>query len=514
MRSAVLINQILRSHLAKSSEISFPPFPDLAHRSPCLECRAELVPRRETIEAVVAKLKLVRMHCTNRRNRRDRKSRRVVTRAIRNAESQTTQRHAAILAIGRPDRSERGRLNLHAKGSRRVEPCQHRVGIEPGSANHLKRHARPSPHRHVRSLEQTRPRIMKRALEARHVGRRFDPRHVRLVIEHGSRPAGHRDDHQVGTDPQDVVGHASELAQCHPVTHGDGKKTNKGGVRIARLRTHVSLHGKAADGVRPIQHDHPFSRARKRVIVLDRPDPIGGLAVQGNVRAEAGDPDSAFVGFLPIAMRHGMTLGELARMTNDVLGIGADLVVVPVAGWSRSMFYDQTNIPWVKPSPNMPSLESAFHYPGTCLFEGTNVSVGRGTGMAFQVIGAPWLNPDSVLARLDPAAALGVEVQATAFTPVGPTDGKYGGVPLRGLRLRVADRARYDPTRLAVASIAAIRAVHPNQFQFRNDSFDRLAAGHELRAALEAGRPMREILERWEGDLARFREVRAKYLIY
>ena len=256
------------------------------------------------------------------------------------------------------------------------------------------------------------------------------------------------------------------------------------------------------------------TRARKRVIVLDRPDPIGGVAVQGNVRAQAGDPDSAFVGFLPISMRHGMTLGELARMTNDVLGIGADLVVVPIAGWSRSMFYDQTNIPWVKPSPNMPSLESAFHYPGTCLFEGTNVSVGRGTAMAFQVIGAPWLNPDSVLARLDHAAALGVEVQATAFTPVAPTDGKYGGVPLRGLRLRVTDRARYDATKLAVALIAAIRAAHPNQFQFRNDSFDRLAAGHELRTALEAGRPMGEIWEGWEQDLARFRDVRAKYLIY
>ncbi|OLB47992.1 MAG: hypothetical protein AUG74_22900 [Bacteroidetes bacterium 13_1_20CM_4_60_6] len=256
------------------------------------------------------------------------------------------------------------------------------------------------------------------------------------------------------------------------------------------------------------------TRARKRVIVLDRPDPIGGVAVQGNVRAQAGDPDSAFVGFLPIAMRHGMTLGELARMTNDVLGIGADLVVVPVAGWSRSMFYDQTSIPWVKPSPNMPNLESAFHYPGICLFEGTNVSVGRGTGRAFQVIGAPWLNPDSVLARLDRAAIAGVEVQATAFTPVAPTDGKYGGVPLRGLRLRVTDRARYDATKLAVALIAAIRAAHPNQFQFRNDSFDRLAAGHELRTALEAGRPMREIWEGWERDLARFREARAKYLIY
>src|SRR5256885_7935904 len=197
------------------------------------------------------------------------------------------------------------------------------------------------------------------------------------------------------------------------------------------------------------------TRARKRVIVLDRPDPIGGVAVQGNVRAQAGDPDSAFVGFLPIAMRHGMSLGELARMTNDVLGIGADLVVVPVAGWSRSMFYDQTSIPWVKPSPNMPNLESAFHYPGICLFEGTNVSVGRGTGRAFQVIGAPWLNPDSVLARLDRAAIAGVEVQATAFTPVAPTDGKYGGVPLRGARLPAPGRPRHGAAQPAVALNAA-----------------------------------------------------------
>src|SRR5437016_5275990 len=256
------------------------------------------------------------------------------------------------------------------------------------------------------------------------------------------------------------------------------------------------------------------TRARKRVIVLDRPDPIGGLAVQGNVRVQAGDPDSAFVGFLPIAMRHGMTLGELARMTNDVLGIGADLVVVPVTGWSRSMFYDQTNIPWVKPSPNMPDLESAFHYPGICLFEGTNVSVGRGTGRAFQVIGAPWLDPDSVLARLDSAAVVGVALQATGFTPVAPTDGKYGGVALHGLRLRVTDRAHYDATKLAIALLAAIRAAHPSQFQFRNDSFDRLAAGHELRQQIEAGRRPSEISQEWERDLARFREFRGKYLIY
>jgi uncharacterized protein YbbC (DUF1343 family) len=256
------------------------------------------------------------------------------------------------------------------------------------------------------------------------------------------------------------------------------------------------------------------ARAQKRVIVLDRPDPIGGEAMQGNVRAHAGDPDSAFVGFLPIPMRHGMTLGELARLTNDVLALGADLVVVPAAGWTRTTFFDQTGLPWVKPSPNMPNLESAFHYPGTCLFEGTNVSVGRGTGMAFQVVGAPWLNPDSVLARLDTAARSGVDVTTTAFTPSAPTDGKYADVPLRGMRLKVTDRARYDPTKLAVALLVAIRAAHPAQFQFRNDSFDRLAAGHDVRAAIEAGNSARAIWEGWAPDLARFRQLRAKYLLY
>jgi uncharacterized protein YbbC (DUF1343 family) len=256
------------------------------------------------------------------------------------------------------------------------------------------------------------------------------------------------------------------------------------------------------------------AHAGKRVIVLDRPDPIGGGAVQGNVRARAGDPDSAFVGFLPIAMRHGMTLGELARMTNDVLGIGADLVVVPAAGWARSMFYDQTNIPWVKPSPNMPNLESAFHYPGTCLFEGTNVSVGRGTGMAFQVVGAPWLDPARVIARLDSAALRGVDVQPVTFTPLAPTDGKYGGVILQGVRLSVRDRATYDPTKLAVALLVAIRATHPTQFQFRNDSFDRLAAGSALRLDIEAGRAPADVWNAWEQDLARFRAFRGKYLIY
>jgi len=162
----------------------------------------------------------------------------------------------------------------------------------------------------------------------------------------------------------------------------------------------------------------------------------------------------------------------------------------------------------------MPDIESALLYPGTCLFEGTNVSVGRGTATAFRVLGAPWLDPDRVIARLDSSALHGVEVRATLFTPIAPTDSKYAGVALKGIELRVRDRQVYDPTKLAVALLVAIRAAHPAEFQFRAQSFDRLAAGPELRTALEAGRLAREIWNSWSSDLERFRETRTKHLIY
>jgi len=265
------------------------------------------------------------------------------------------------------------------------------------------------------------------------------------------------------------------------------------------------------------------ARAGKPVVVLDRPNPIGGREVQGNVHAEAQDPDSALVGFLPVAMRHGMTFGEMARMANDVLGIGANLTVVPAAGWKRSMLFDKTGLPWVKPSPNMPDLESALDYPGICLFEGTNVSVGRGTGFAFQVLGAPWLDADLVLNRLmQPGdwrqsrgwALAGVVVTKAVFTPRQPTDGKYDGEELWGLRIHVTDPKQYDPTRLGVALLAAIRASHPRELRFRPDGFDRLAAGPDLRRAIEAGRPAWQIWAMWDDDLKRFQSVRAKYLLY
>ena len=258
------------------------------------------------------------------------------------------------------------------------------------------------------------------------------------------------------------------------------------------------------------------AQARKRIIVLDRPNPVGGVAVQGNVRAQLVNPDSNLVGFLPIPMRHGMTLGELARITDDLMGLKADLVVVPAAGWKRSMLFDQTQLPWVKPSPNMPSLESALLYPGLCVFEGTNLSVGRGTDVAFQVLGAPWLDPAKVIERLrsERAATLGIAIEPTTFTPSAPTDGKYAGAFLHGLRMRVTDRDRFDPTKLAVAILAAVRATHPDSFRFNPRGFDRLATGPELRTAIEGGISAETIWKAWEADLARFRATRARYLLY
>jgi len=261
------------------------------------------------------------------------------------------------------------------------------------------------------------------------------------------------------------------------------------------------------------------ARRGKWVVVADRPNPLGGVVLQGNVQA-AGALEERGLNFLPLPMRHGLTIGEILRLVNETYELHAELVVVPAAGWRRGAYYDATGLPWVKPSPNMPDLESALHYPGTCLFEGTNLSVGRGTGFAFQVVGAPWLDADAVLRRIRNGSrgtgvgVAGVELTATRFTPRAPTDGKYDGVEIPGVRLRVIDRNGYDPTRVAVALLAAIRGVHPDSLRFRGDRFDRLAGGAELRQALLAGRAPAAIWGSWERALERFRRERAKYLLY
>ncbi len=246
------------------------------------------------------------------------------------------------------------------------------------------------------------------------------------------------------------------------------------------------------------------------VLILDRPNPIGGR-MQGNVLDTA---FATFVGKLPVPMRHGLTMGELARFGNAALGIGAELHVIPTVGWHRSQYLDESGLPFVPPSPNLKTVESLIHYPGTCLFEGTNLSVGRGTDAPFEQIGAPWLDSDDVLKRLDRAARAGVAFEPVSFTPASPGDAKFDGVRVEGIRLRVTDRALYDPARTAVALIAAIRASAPDQFEFLERHFDRLAGTNQLRAGIERGQGLDQLVGRWSGQREAFQIRIEPFLIY
>jgi uncharacterized protein YbbC (DUF1343 family) len=246
------------------------------------------------------------------------------------------------------------------------------------------------------------------------------------------------------------------------------------------------------------------------VLVLDRPNPIGGL-VQGNVL------DPAFissVGSLPVPMRHGMTLGELARLAASDLRIAVQLVVVPVQGWRRTLAMDQTGLPFVPPSPNLRSVESLFHYPGLCLFEGTNLSVGRGSDAAFGQIGAPWLDTSAVLSGMRLAGLPGVRFSAVEFTPRKPGDGKFADTTVRGIRLQVTDRFTYDPTITAVYLLSAVKSVHREDFSWIRAHFDRLAGGTTLREQIEAGTTPANIVRGWQEGLRQFRMRREPALIY
>lgn len=244
------------------------------------------------------------------------------------------------------------------------------------------------------------------------------------------------------------------------------------------------------------------------VIILDRPNPIGG-ARQGNVLDSAA---RSFVGSLAVPMRHGLTPGELTLLAREELGLATDLSIVPVSGWHRSVYFDQTGLPFVPPSPNLRELESLINYPGTCLFEGTNLSPGRGSDAPFSQIGAPWLDAAAVLARLGPQA--GVSLLPTTFTPRQPGDGKYADTLLQGIRLRVTDRAVYDPPATALRLLQAIRAVHPAEFAWIGAHFDRLAAEPGLREALNRGAPIDSILGVWQAQQAAFAPRAAGVRLY
>jgi uncharacterized protein YbbC (DUF1343 family) len=237
--------------------------------------------------------------------------------------------------------------------------------------------------------------------------------------------------------------------------------------------------------------------AHRRVVVLDRPNPIGGCVVQGPILDTA---YASFIGMLPVPLRHGLTMGELARFANARLAIGADLVVVPVRGWRRCDWFDRTGLTWMPPSPNLPDLEAVAWYPGTVLFEATNLSVGRGTPAPFRQVGAPWLPADAVVRAM--RARYHIALDPVRFTPRAPGDGKFDGAQVRGVRLRAFDRERGDPVRDALLLLRTIAALEPTRF--RADTL-----GLARRLGVRPGPAVA-----WPGDLRRFRADRAPYLLY
>lgn len=255
----------------------------------------------------------------------------------------------------------------------------------------------------------------------------------------------------------------------------------------------------------------------KKVAVLDRPNPIGGIEVEGNMlKAEW----ASFVGPYPLPMRHGFSLGELAHYYNVTQGIGCDLEVIEARGWRRADYYDETGLPWVLPSPNLPALDGAIVYPGQVLLEGTNLSEGRGTTRPFELFGAPFLEPGRILAKLKDIDLPGVILRTACFEP---TFHKWAGELCRGFQLHVTDRKTFKPYFTTLVLLGVIRQLYPDQFAWRQPPyeyeterlpFDLLTGDDAIRQGLENGLGVAELEDSWQEDLARFMEVREKFLLY
>jgi uncharacterized protein YbbC (DUF1343 family) len=264
------------------------------------------------------------------------------------------------------------------------------------------------------------------------------------------------------------------------------------------------------------------ARAQRPIIVLDRPNPITGYIIEGPVLdsslANAADPAPGRPGqafaLWPMPLRHGMTIGELALYYNDVLKIHADLHVVPVQGWRRDVWFDLTGLPWVRPSPNLPSLQSLMLYPGLVAFEATNLSVGRGTPEAFQRIGAPWLNAAATVAILRDREISGARFFVESFTPVNPTDQKYGGQTIPGIKITVYNRSNLQAARVGAALLWAINKTAGSKLTIQNRAFDLRFGSPAVREALLRGDDPDVLIDREYKSAYAFREATRQYLIY
>jgi len=258
-------------------------------------------------------------------------------------------------------------------------------------------------------------------------------------------------------------------------------------------------------------------RFGKRVVVCDRPNPIGGEKVEGNVL----QPEQAsFVGLFALPTRPGMTIGELAQLFNQHFGLNCELEIIRMHGWQRREWMDQTDVPWVIPSPNMPTLDSATVFPGTVHFEGTQVSEGRGTTKPFELIGAPYVEPQLYSRALNRLDLPGVYFRSCIFRP---TFQKHGGVSCGGVQLHVTDRERFEPV---ITGIAMVKTVHdlygsefrwkepPYEYVYDRNPFDVIAGTSSIREALEQGIELEEIQAAWKPAFDEFMKVREEFLLY
>ncbi|MBU3936722.1 MAG: DUF1343 domain-containing protein [Proteobacteria bacterium] len=255
----------------------------------------------------------------------------------------------------------------------------------------------------------------------------------------------------------------------------------------------------------------------KKVVVLDRPNPVGGKAVEGNLLQ---DDCRSFVGLYPLPMRHGLTFAELARLLNDEYAIGADLEVVSMSGWRRDMLFTDTGLPWVFPSPNMPNPTTALVYPGQVIFEGTNISEGRGTSLPFELFGAPFLEWQTVLDSIQSLPLPGCFLRPLAFEP---TANKWAGKTCKGFQLHVTDPHSFLPYRTSLALLQAFLRQYPDQFalkqppyeyEFERTPLDLILGDSGLRHHLAAGIDIRELELGWQQGIDGFSEIRQKYFLY
>jgi uncharacterized protein YbbC (DUF1343 family) len=241
-----------------------------------------------------------------------------------------------------------------------------------------------------------------------------------------------------------------------------------------------------------------------RFIVLDRVNPINGVAVDGPVQ----DYSISFIGFHTTPLRHGMTVGELARMFNEEKGIHADLTVIPLRNWKRDLWFDQTGLPWINPSPNIRNLNQAILYPGVGVIEGNNVSVGRGTHTPFEVVGAPYIDGVRLAAELNALKLAGVRFEPVRFTP---TATKFARKECGGVRIVLTDRERCNVVDIGIALAQALYRLYP---EFEINGIQRHLGHPATFAAIKSGQSLQEIRESWSAKLEEFERRQSKYLLY